>query len=262
MQLEHEFTVPVPVDEAWRVLLDVERVAPCMPGATLQTFTGDEFTGRVKVKVGPITVTYGGQGTFVERDEANHSVVMEASGKEMRGQGTAKATVHTRLQEDGDTTRVSVVTDLNITGRPAQFGRGVMTEVGGKLIDKFARCLAEEISGRPEPAPAEQSAEASASAATGDDDGESRRLTTVPSQPGPENGHGATASTSGSTSPGATATAPATGAQPPRWEPPRREAEPIDLLDTAGLPVLKRLGPVAGAVVLLAVLVWWWRRRH
>src|SRR4051812_3522173 len=147
MKLEHDFTVPAPVDEAWKALLDVEKVAPCMPGAALTSVDGDDFTGTVKVKVGPIQVTYKGQARFVEKDEAAHRVVIEASGKEARGSGTASATVTAVLTAQGNQTRAEVVTDLNITGRPAQFGRGVMADVGAKLIGQFADCLAEELAG-------------------------------------------------------------------------------------------------------------------
>src|SRR4051794_21178773 len=146
MKLEHEFTVPAAIDEAWKVLLDVERVAPCMPGATLLTVDGQEFTGTVKVKVGPIQVTYKGQAKFSDLDETGYRAVIEASGKESRGSGTAAATVTTVLEALGDAqTKVKVETDLNVTGRPAQFGRGVMAEVGGKLIDQSAGCLADEL---------------------------------------------------------------------------------------------------------------------
>ena len=145
MNLEHEFTVPVPVDEAWRVLLDVERVAPCMPGAALTSVDGDDFTGTVKVKVGPITVTYKGEAKFVSKDDTTHTAVIEAKGKESRGSGTAGATVTTTLVGEGSITKVRVATDLNVTGRPAQFGRGVMAEVAAKLIDQFAKCLEDEI---------------------------------------------------------------------------------------------------------------------
>ena len=147
MKLEHDFTVPASVDEAWAVLLDVEKVAPCMPGAALTSVDGDSFTGTVKVKVGPIQVTYTGQASFVEKDDAAHRVVIEASGKEARGGGTAAATVTAVLTADGAHTKASVVTDLNITGRPAQFGRGVMADVGAKLIGQFADCLADELAG-------------------------------------------------------------------------------------------------------------------
>ncbi|QIY75407.1 SRPBCC family protein [Streptomyces sp. RLB1-33] len=154
MELHHEFTVPVPVDDAWRALLDVERIAPCMPGATVDDYDGKTVTGSVKVKVGPITVTYRGTAVFEEQDESAHRMVLIASGKETRGQGTARATVTGTLGERDGGTAVSVRTDLTVTGRPAQFGRGVLAEVGDKLVGQFAECLArrlEEPTDRTEP---------------------------------------------------------------------------------------------------------------
>jgi carbon monoxide dehydrogenase subunit G len=145
VQLENSFTVPVPVDEAWRVLLDIERIAPCMPGAALDSVDGDDFTGRVKVKLGPINLTYQGKASFIEKDEAAHRAVIDARGKDQRGNGTAAATVTANLRAEGPITRVEVVTDLNITGRPAQFGRGVMTDVGNKLLGQFADKLAAQL---------------------------------------------------------------------------------------------------------------------
>jgi carbon monoxide dehydrogenase subunit G len=167
VQLENSFTVPVPIDEAWRVLLDIERIAPCMPGAALDSVTGDDFTGRVKVKLGPINLTYQGKASFVEKDEAAHKAVIDARGKDQRGNGTAAAVVTATLKPEGDVTRVDVLTDLNITGRPAQFGRGVMTDVGNKLLGQFADKLAAQLgAGDQEPEPsAAQKAAATASGA-------------------------------------------------------------------------------------------------
>src|SRR3954452_20737357 len=145
MKLENSFPVPVPVDQAWQVLQDVERIAPCMPGATLDSVEGDSFQGRVKVKVGPIMLTYSGKATFAQKDESAHSMLIEASGKETRGSGTAKATVQAQMQAEGDSTKVVLSTDLAVTGKPAQFGRGVMADVSGKLINQFANCLAQEV---------------------------------------------------------------------------------------------------------------------
>src|SRR5712671_5564585 len=149
MELDHSFTVPVPPDKAWDVLLDVERIAPCMPGATVEEFDGEVVTGRIKVKVGPVSLTYRGTAKFTERDPDAHVVVLEASGKETRGAGTASATVRASLEPEasGESTRVVIHTTMNVTGRPAQFGRGVIAEVGGKLIEKFADNLAQLISG-------------------------------------------------------------------------------------------------------------------
>jgi carbon monoxide dehydrogenase subunit G len=145
VQLENSFTVPVPLDEAWRVLLDIERIAPCMPGAALDSVDGDDFTGRVKVKLGPINLTYQGKASFIEKDETVHKAVIDARGKDQRGNGTAAATITANLAAEGSVTRVHVLTDLNITGRPAQFGRGVMTDVGNKLLGQFADKLAAQL---------------------------------------------------------------------------------------------------------------------
>jgi carbon monoxide dehydrogenase subunit G len=142
MELEHSFTVPVPMERAWDVLLDVERVAPCMPGATLDLVDGDEIHGKVKVKVGPINMTYAGTARFVEKDKHTGVVRLEASGKETKGAGTASAVVRSVLEDKGDHTDVVVLTTLSVTGKPAQFGRGVMNEVGGKLLSIFATNLA------------------------------------------------------------------------------------------------------------------------
>jgi len=210
MKLENRFTVPVPVDEAWKVLLDVERIAPCMPGATLTSFQGDHFEGTVKVKVGPINLTYGGKAAFVSKDEATHVAVIDGSGKETRGTGTAKALITCRLIDKGDSTEIEVDTDLNVTGKPAQFGRGVLADVSAKLVDQFAACLSEEIrAGTPAAA-----VPATAAAVDG-----------VPAAPAP----------------------PRPAVRPP--------AEAIDLLGTAGAPVLKRLAPVLAAVVAVLLLV-------
>jgi carbon monoxide dehydrogenase subunit G len=145
MELEHSFTIPVPPEQAWQALLDVEQVAPCMPGATIDSVDGDEIKGRIKVKVGPVALTYAGTGRFVERDEQGRSVTLQASGKETRGSGTASATVRSSLRDEGGQTRVVVHTTLNVTGRPAQFGRGVMAEVGGRLVERFASNLAGQL---------------------------------------------------------------------------------------------------------------------
>jgi carbon monoxide dehydrogenase subunit G len=173
MELEHSFTVPVPENRAWEVLLDVERVAPCMPGATLDSVDGDEIKGRIRVKVGPISMTYAGTARFTERDPSAHVITLEASGKETRGAGTASATVRSMLEGQGDATHVVVHTTLNITGKPAQFGRGVLAEVGGKLIGIFAANLAEMLAGNPSAAAAGNGAAAPArtTGANGKQDG-------------------------------------------------------------------------------------------
>src|SRR4051812_4330888 len=272
MNLENEFTVPVPVDEAWQVLLDVQRVAPCMPGATLTSVDGDDFTGTVKVKVGPITVTYNGEAKFLSKDDATHRAVIEAKGKESRGSGTAGATVTAQLVGEGSSTKVTVETDLNVTGRPAQFGRGVMAEVAAKLIDQFARCLEDEINSAPPAAPAAKTETppkkttgakktAAASSATA-----KKSVTAKPTAPG--NGAAAAAAETAAAPPAASAPVPQeestiadarTDDGPARAATPRPPAEPIDLLEVAGGSVAKRLAPVVVAVLLLLLIL---RRRR
>src|SRR5580693_6553124 len=167
MELKHSFTVPVPLDRAWDVLLDVERVAPCMPGATLDSVDGNDIAGKIKVKVGPISMTYAGKASFTERNREAGVVTLEASGKETRGAGTASASVRSELTGDGDQTHVTVLTNLNVTGKPAQFGRGVMNEVSGKLIGIFADNLAKMLAADQSAAPAAgTAAEPTATAAT------------------------------------------------------------------------------------------------
>src|SRR6516165_9181863 len=146
MELTNDFLVDVPVPEAWKVLTDLERIAPLMPGAQLQEVEGDEYRGVVKVKVGPITAQYKGAATFVERDEEAGRVVLKASGRDTRGQGNATALITAVMSpEDGGGTKVSVVTDLTVTGKVAQFGRGVMAEVSAKLMGQFVDALEADI---------------------------------------------------------------------------------------------------------------------
>ncbi|WP_327434120.1 SRPBCC family protein [Streptomyces sp. NBC_01236] len=224
MDLHHEFTVPVPLQDAWRVLLDIERVAPCMPGATVEDYDGKTVTGSVKVKVGPITLTYRGTAVFEEQDEAAHRMVLVASGKEARGQGTARARVTGTLSERDGGTAVSVRTDLTVTGRPAQFGRGVMAEVGDKLVGRFAACLSERLeeSGPlEEPGRLEESGRPEASGRLQESELLNEPTVSV-----------------------------------------RSEAEPIDLIRTAGMPVAKRLAAVVAAAVAAALVFVCVRRRR
>src|SRR5262252_5232543 len=149
MELEHSFIIPVPPEQAWPALLDVERIAPCMPGATVDSVDGEVIKGRIKVKVGPVQLTYAGTAHFTERNEQARSITLEALGKETRGAGTASATVRSSLEDEGGQTKVVVHTSMNVTGRPAQFGRGVMAEVGGRIIEKFATNLAALLASAP-----------------------------------------------------------------------------------------------------------------
>ncbi|MFJ8910037.1 SRPBCC family protein [Amycolatopsis sp. NPDC102389] len=151
MRLDHEFTVPAPVGEVWKAVIDPERVAPCMPGATLTEVDGDAFKGTVKVKLGPISLLYKGTGQFVEKDADAKKVVIKAAGKDARGAGTASATVTVTLTEKDGVTHGAVATELAVTGKPAQFGRGMISEVGGKILDSFAECLSGKVGTTPEP---------------------------------------------------------------------------------------------------------------
>ncbi|MFF1814446.1 SRPBCC domain-containing protein [Streptomyces sp. NPDC058251] len=258
MDLHHEFTVPVPVQDAWRVLLDIERVAPCMPGATVEDYDGKTITGSVKVKVGPITLTYRGTAVFEEQDEAAHRMVLVASGREARGQGTARATVTGTLSERDGGTAVSVRTDLTVTGRPAQFGRGVMAEVGDKLVGRFADCLSERLkesdrptepSGRPEESdrPTEPSGRPEESGGREESSGppEPRESAPLAGSSGRAEESGRRAESSGR---------PADSGRPAASEllnkptlPLRSAAEPIDLVRTAAGPVAKRLAAALAA---------------
>lgn len=147
MELNNEFRVAVPADKAWEVLTDVERVAPCIPGAQLLSVDGDQFTGAVKVKVGPITVSYKGEAAFQEKDAAVQRVVIKANGKETRGSGNVAAVVTAALKDEGDSTTVLITTDLTISGKAAQFGRGVLADVSSSLIGQFAKNLEADLLG-------------------------------------------------------------------------------------------------------------------
>lgn len=228
MEFTNEFTIPLGIDETFEVLTDLERVAPCMPGATLEEVDGDTYSGRVKVKVGPMSLTYAGSATLTEKDTEAHTARIEASGREKRGAGTASADVRANLQDKGGETVVTVVTDINITGKPAQFGRGVMADVGAKIIDRFAENLREELEGggaaeepaapAAEPQVAEPAAEA----------------------------------------PAAEAPAAATGPRKVEYRAPRDEA--LDLMDVAGEATAKRLVPVLAAAVAILLVILWRRR--
>ena len=163
MKLENELTVPATVDEAWRVLLDVERVAPCLPGASITGSEDDRWQGTMKVKIGPIASTYNGTIEIAEADESARRAVLRATASDARGKGGAEATITSTMAEVPEGTRVNVETDLNVTGPAAQFGRGVMQEVSAKMMDRFADCLAGQM-GRSE-APSAASAASGTTAA-------------------------------------------------------------------------------------------------
>lgn len=148
MELHHSFTVHAPVDVAWEALNDLESVVGCFPGASLSSVEGDEFNGTCKVKLGPISLQYSGSGRFLERDDQEHRAVIDAKGKDRRGNGTAAASITTQLVAEGDdSTLVTVDTDLSVTGRPAQFGRGMMQDVSDRMLAQFSSCLESKLAG-------------------------------------------------------------------------------------------------------------------
>ena len=160
MELNHTFSVPTPVPETWDRFQDIASIAECFPGAQVTSVEGDTFQGTCKVKLGPIALTYAGSGTFVQKDEAAHSFVVEAKGRDKRGNGTAGATVTLRMAPSSAAgTDVEVDTDLSITGKPAQFGRGVMQDVSDKLLGQFVSCLEQKLGEPADPAAAEQAVE-------------------------------------------------------------------------------------------------------
>jgi carbon monoxide dehydrogenase subunit G len=257
VQLEHSFTVPVGIDDAWRVLLDIELIAPCMPGAAIDSVDGDDFTGTVKVKLGPIGLTYKGKASFIEKDDAAHRTVIDARGRDSRGNGTANAKVTATLTESGGSTRVDVLTDLDITGKPAQFGRGVMVDVGNKLIGQFADCLAGKLTeGATPDAPAVVGSESPTPARM-----ETSVADTAAAAPAGGNAAPATASEPDApTTPEPVAPVtplPARAAAPPRR--PADDVEPINLIESAGPALAKRLAPILALVVLVILIA---RRRR
>ncbi|MFV1992090.1 MAG: SRPBCC family protein [Acidimicrobiales bacterium] len=215
MDLTNEFRVGVPIDEAWKVLTNAELIAPCMPGAQLTEVDGDTFKGKVKIKLGAITAQYQGKGEWVEQDAENYSAVLKAAGRDTRGQGNAAAEVSMKLTADGDGTKVLVVTDLKVTGKVAQFGRGIMADVTAKLLLQFVECLETKIL-----APADPESEAVA-------ESEARNSAAPASS----------AASSG----------------PRQIDMPEPEA--VSLVGAAGLPVVKRLAPVVIGLFVLWLLL-------
>jgi carbon monoxide dehydrogenase subunit G len=277
MQFEHEFYLPLPINQAWAVLTDIERIAPCMPGAQLEEIDGNHYKGSVKIRVGPITTQYRGTAVMLEQDAAARRMVLEGKGADSFGQGNAAAHAVGFLHEEGDRTRVTLTTDLQISGKVAQLGQGVMKDVSAKLLKQFVTNLEKKLAAEgppsasvavtPEPpsgiaAPAPESAVAKTPA--------------LPSAAQPLGASvaaleaAAAAATAAATSAAAaaaaaTAIAAALGATvPPSNLPssasgPRRidapEAEAIDILQVGGGAVIRRYGIVIAALVIIAVIV-------
>ncbi len=218
MELSHRFTVPIGVEETWAHFNDIASVAECFPGAQVTEADEESFSGSVKVKLGPIALLYNGSGTFVEKDAEAHRFVVDAKGKDKRGNGTAGAKVTVSMAEAGGSTDVSVETDLAITGKPAQFGRGVMQDVSDKLLGQFVACLEQRLAGPAESSDATDSSPGAASLVGGGE----------PSGPPAD-------AVAGSAVP--SPPVPPTPPAPPK--PPPREPEALDL-GSAVLPVLAK----------------------
>ncbi len=269
MEMDHSFTVPVSPDQAWDVLLDVERIAPCMPGATVDEFDGEVVTGRIKVKVGPVSLTYRGTAKFTERNPDAKNIVLEASGKETRGAGTASATVQAALEPEssGEATRVSMHTTMNVTGRPAQFGRGVIVEVGGKLVEQFAQSLRQQIIGDGASADAPAGTAAGAGAA-GTEAAEATGAAGAAAGAAGTAAAGTATAVAGAeadTSAGQPSAAAADQTRtttpaptPPvvrsASAPPAASADSLNLVRLVGPAILKRVVPVAAALAALTLL--------
>ena len=228
--MENEFTVEATVEQAWETLLDLEKITPCLPGAALEEESGDEYKGTMTIRLGPVTQKYNGTVSFEETDEESHRAVLKADGKDARGQGTASATITSTLSEEDGGTKVHVETDMHLTGRAAQFGRGVQQEVATKLINQFAECLEKEIMGEntreepeqpAEPEPAEAATHDSAESAAEEEEKPKRRII--------EQDH---------------------------------EVEPLDLGEASRDAVLKRVVPLAAGIGVLVVVIWLFRRRR
>jgi carbon monoxide dehydrogenase subunit G len=250
MKLENEFTVGAPVERAWEVMLDMERVAPCLPGAAIESSDGDEHVGTMAIKIGPITSRYRGTVRVLEADEAARRAVMRAQARDQRGQGTAAATITSTMESVPGGTRVRVETDMQVTGPAAQFGRGVMQDVSAKLMRRFAEHLADEI--------AEGRAEIGASA----DEPVASGTAGIRLPPGPAAAAAEAAARGGVTASGAPSRSGASPSAADDVASRRRPAE--DVLDLGAVgreAVLKRVAPVAAVLALLVVLAAVLRRR-
>nr|WP_145484273.1 MULTISPECIES: SRPBCC family protein [Streptomyces] len=277
MKIDNEFRVDAPLERTWQALTDLESLAPCMPGAQLTGVDGDVYRGKVKVKVGPVISQFQGTARFTEQDEADHSAVISASGKDTRGQGNASATVHARLRPDGTGTAVSVSTDLNISGKLAQFGSGMIKEISEKLFAQFVANVEEQLLHKPEataPGGGKTPEETEVPGASGDSAG----APAPAAEPAPSSsttaGPGTVAQSAAEPSTveqsAAAADAAAVRPSPPprpeaaaaprpvtRPRPPVRENEPLDLMQYAGKSVYKRLVPVAVGAVVVGVVIYW-----
>jgi uncharacterized protein len=260
MDLTHRFSVPAQIDEAWNAFNNLEGLAPCFPGATITSIEGDEFTGSVKIKLGPVALLYTGSGRYVERNDADRRVVIEARGKDKRGNGTATAIVTASFAESGEQTDVEVLTDLAITGKPAQFGRGVISDVSDKLLDQFLACVSGRLA---EGGGTEEMSSSAAFAADADarfdeeDTEQTIELESVPAAAGSsEVGSSAGADVASSATEAPPPTAPP-ASEPSRYSSPSGDAaqSELNVFSTVVPVVLKRYGPALAALGLLVFIV-------
>ena len=239
MKMENEFTVDAPNEQAWETLLDLERITPCLPGAALEEESGDEYKGTMTIRLGPVTQKYNGTVSFEETNEESHRAVLKADGKDARGQGTASATITSTLTEEDGGTKVHVETDMHLTGRVAQFGRGVQQEVATKLINQFAECLEKEIMGENTREEPEQPAE--------------------PEQSGDTEAAEEAVSANGSGAEDATGEEEKTKRRVIQQD---HDVEPLDLGEASRDAVIKRIVPLAAGVGVIVVVFWLLRRRR
>jgi carbon monoxide dehydrogenase subunit G len=261
MDLTHRFSVPTGMDEAWNAFNNLDELAPCFPGATITSTEGDEFAGSVKIKLGPMALVYNGSGRYVERNDAERRVVIEARGKDKRGNGTATARITALFTAGGEQTEVEVLTDLAITGKPAQFGRGVISDVSDRLLDQFLACVSGRFTeGLGATAEASLSAAFAAGADTRFDEADTEQTieleTVLPSAMFDDVGSSSRADVE---APVTNAAAPAA---PPASEPSRYSSPPgesgqseLNLFSTVVPVVLKRYGPALAIVGLLLFIV-------
>ena len=249
MELTNAFDVNAPIDKTWDILTDIELIAPCMPGAKLTEVDGDTYKGMVKIKVGPITAQFKGDASFVEQDAETHRAVLRAQGRDTGGKGNANATITAVLEPAGTNgTHVTISTDLAISGRVAQFGRGALADVSTKLLGQFVTCLETSVlSGEP----------AAAEAVTAEPSGAVEPSEPVESSSPSDNG----STPSADEAPGTAAAAASPTETRTLRKIESREPEAIDLLSTAGAPLAKRIAPFV-AILALLLLLRRLRRRH
>jgi uncharacterized protein len=259
MDLTHRFSVPAGMDEAWDVFNNLEVLAPCFPGATISSVEGDDFAGSVKIKLGPIALLYSGSGRYIERNDQDRRVVIEARGKDKRGNGTATATVTAQFAGDGQQTEVEVFTDLTITGRPAQFGRGVIADVSDRLLEQFVSCVSDQFSQRL--AAAEEATPRETVAAVGAETrvDESDTEQTIELEAVPSAAEAATTRVADVTPPPTEPAAPTAPrvSEPSRYNPAQGDTgeSTLNVLSTVGPVLLKRYGPVLAVFGLLLFIV-------